>query len=342
MVMPFHDPRWPAIQVGLLKAIAESHGFPTATLHLNLDLAADMGQGLYHELSEHDRARHVGDWLFSPAAFGAAAPDLAGEFLRRLRRPPRARRGAANRARALARRWRRPLSGPPGRGGAVGRLPCRRLHVDLRADGAVARPRRPPQAPPARRRGRLRGRQLRGPDGRRAGQDDGVRRLRRHRRGRRRVPRPPRRAERGPRSRRGCGVLACRRDGTVVDGGPAEPVERLDELPTPDYGEYFRRAAELGIVPEHLRHRTWLPAQSARGCWWGEHRHCTFCGLNGSTMAYRSKSPARVRRELAELAARHGTLRFYFVDNILDRRYIDELLPALQRRTGSTTGSSTR
>ena len=33
------------------------------------------------------------------------------------------------------------------------------------------------------------------------------------------------------------------------------------------------------------------PFESARGCWWGAKHHCTFCGLNGSTMRFRA-SPA--------------------------------------------------
>ena len=28
--------------------------------------------------------------------------------------------------------------------------------------------------------------------------------------------------------------------------------------------------------------------ETSRGCWWGERAHCTFCGLNGLTMNYRS------------------------------------------------------
>jgi radical SAM superfamily enzyme YgiQ (UPF0313 family) len=36
---------------------------------------------------------------------------------------------------------------------------------------------------------------------------------------------------------------------------------------------------------------TTLLFETSRGCWWGEHSHCTFCGLNGSTMLYRSMAP---------------------------------------------------
>ena len=38
--------------------------------------------------------------------------------------------------------------------------------------------------------------------------------------------------------------------------------------------------------------------ETSRGCWWGQIHHCLFCGLNGDTIAYRSKSPGRAVEEL--------------------------------------------
>ncbi len=327
--MPFYDPRWPAIQVGLLKAIAESHGFPAETLHLNLDLAAAMGRELYHELSEHDRGRSTGDWLFSPAAFGVSAPQAGGEFLRDL--GDRLQFDETRREELL--QWRE-----HGVDLYLDRLVREVAWERYRVVGFTSTFAQtvPSLAMAARLKRRwpelvvvFGGANCEGSMGVElartmacvdyvvTGEGDVV------------FTELLVALSEGRDAARSPGI-ACRRDGAVVDGGPADPVESLDDLPTPDYREYFRRAAELGIVPDHLRHQTWLPAQSARGCWWGERRHCTFCGLNGSTMAYRSKSPDRLRRELAELSSRHGTLRFYFVDNILDRRYIDEFLPALQ------------
>ena len=43
-------------------------------------------------------------------------------------------------------------------------------------------------------------------------------------------------------------------------------------------------SASLATVPTVL-------IETSRGCWWGDRdRHFMFCGLNGATMAYRSKS----------------------------------------------------
>lgn len=113
------------------------------------------------------------------------------------------------------------------------------------------------------------------------------------------------------------------------DAPPPRPVLRdMDALPIPDYDDYFDtlRASPLAHLIE-----PGLLAESSRGCWWGEKSHCTFCGLNGIGMKYRSKSPERVLSELAELSRRHGTRSFQFVDNILDMSYFKTVLPSLAR-----------
>ena len=72
--------------------------------------------------------------------------------------------------------------------------------------------------------------------------------------------------------------------------------------------------------------------ETSRGCWWGERMHCTFCGLNGATMAFRSKSAPRALAELTHLAARHPGCDIQVVDNILDLKYFKTLLPELAER----------
>jgi ribosomal peptide maturation radical SAM protein 1 len=123
----------------------------------------------------------------------------------------------------------------------------------------------------------------------------------------------------------GIAGVVCHRDGRVVDGGPCPRVERLDELPDPDYDDYFSALSRLG--PERVlgQSRPILPFESSRGCWWGEKHHCTFCGLNASGMAYRSKSPQRTVAELGRLTQRYDVWRFEAVDNIMDMRYVDSL-----------------
>lgn len=106
-----------------------------------------------------------------------------------------------------------------------------------------------------------------------------------------------------------------------------ESVHELDLLPEPDFDDYFRTVSQM--------ERRWplqLAAETSRGCWWGAKSHCKFCGLNGSTMAYRSKTPARAVKELTGLAERYGVRRFMMADNILDTRYFASMLPALENQ----------
>jgi len=105
-----------------------------------------------------------------------------------------------------------------------------------------------------------------------------------------------------------------------------DPIFTLDDLPIPDFSEYYERIDKSPL--KELIHPALL-LETARGCWWGAKQHCTFCGLNGNTMAFRSKSPERVFDELAYLSSKHGLKRIDCVDNILDTRYINTLFPKL-------------
>jgi len=106
-------------------------------------------------------------------------------------------------------------------------------------------------------------------------------------------------------------------------------VRDLDALPYPEYGDYFEQFERTRFA------RDWQPSvfvETSRGCWWGERMHCTFCGLNGATMAYRSKSAPRAIDELTHLAATHPGADIQVVDNILDLKYFKTLLPELAKR----------
>jgi ribosomal peptide maturation radical SAM protein 1 len=113
----------------------------------------------------------------------------------------------------------------------------------------------------------------------------------------------------------------------------------LDSLPTPRYDDYFDTLAASPLGPSV---RPGLPLESSRGCWWGAAHQCTFCGLNGTSLGYRSKSPERVLAEVHELEDRYGVSDFEAVDNILDMGYHKTLLPELAaaRRPLSANGQS--
>ncbi|SVC64916.1 uncharacterized protein METZ01_LOCUS317770, partial [marine metagenome] len=64
----------------------------------------------------------------------------------------------------------------------------------------------------------------------------------------------------------------------------------LDELPYPDYIDFFQQCERAEIInSSNSNDGRKIPFESSRGCWWGEKHHCTFCGLNGTSMKFRSK-----------------------------------------------------
>ncbi|MEW1717934.1 RiPP maturation radical SAM C-methyltransferase [Streptomyces sp. NPDC093109] len=97
-------------------------------------------------------------------------------------------------------------------------------------------------------------------------------------------------------------------------------------LVTPDYTDYFEQHAASrarALAEPHL------VVESSRGCWWGQKHHCTFCGLNGSFMEFRSKSPDRFVDELLAMTEQYQVLNVAVADNILDMAYLRSAVPRL-------------
>jgi ribosomal peptide maturation radical SAM protein 1 len=108
------------------------------------------------------------------------------------------------------------------------------------------------------------------------------------------------------------------------------PLPDLEQATLPDFEDYFEQVAELDLQSQ-LRWRLplWLPFEASRGCWWGERRQCSFCGLNGEEVRYRHKTGEQVVQELAQLSSRYGVKRLQAADNILPRTFFRQLLPDL-------------
>ena len=108
----------------------------------------------------------------------------------------------------------------------------------------------------------------------------------------------------------------------------------IDEPIDLDYTAFFESVARNfpsgGVRPTIL-------FETSRGCWWGERSHCTFCGLNGATMAYRSMQPDGAVSLINSLFERYGSRSdfFFSVDNILPQTYVAEVLPRLHTPPGT-------
>jgi ribosomal peptide maturation radical SAM protein 1 len=328
--LPFASAKRPSIQIGLLKSILVSCGFPTTTFHLSSDFAAQIGPAAYEALCRH-RKPQIGDWLFSCAAFGTEAPDPSARFLHDFNTSVAGLLADLDRAGDFLIRLRdhevpRFLNGLMSSIAwddfrVVGFTSTFQQNVASFALATLIK-RRFPRITTI-----FGGANFDGEMGRElvraascidyaiTGEAD------------RALPgfMIALQEQRDPTTV--AGVIG-RRNGAVTDPLPQPLLKELDHLPTPDYREFFERAEALG-----LRHGTseavYIPFESARGCWWGQKHHCTFCGLNGAGMSFRAKSPGRLQIELAELAQRHHSFHFEAVDNILDISYLDSFFGEL-------------
>lgn len=115
------------------------------------------------------------------------------------------------------------------------------------------------------------------------------------------------------------------------DGTPIVNKERttsfpVNAIPTPIYDTYFENLWRSPVM-EYIEPR--IVIESARGCWWGEKHQCTFCGLNGSVIKFRSRKADLVLKEIEYLTHRHQSLDVVMVDNIIDMNYFKSLVPQL-------------
>jgi ribosomal peptide maturation radical SAM protein 1 len=338
--MPFAGLVRPSLALGLLQGVLRRDGFPCRSFYLNLDFAEELGTRLYHLVCHlGPTGCQAGDWAFAEAAFGDQAPpaDLYLDCLPRawggLRETPRARavlrdlrfiRGTAQafveRAARQVLAWRPRIVG------------CTTSLDQTVASLALLREVRR-QDPEVRtmlggsncetRMGMALHRNFPWIDYLVSGEADGLlpglcRAIGRH-------------GTAIPTSDLPAGVLGPQHRHAGYPPELARALERdLDALPDPDFDDYFQRlhASPLARVVAPA-----LPVEASRGCWWGARRPCTFCGLNGSSMAYRSRRPEALLEALDRQVCRYGPRRVFLVDNILDHGYLRSLVPALAKRS---------
>ena len=108
-----------------------------------------------------------------------------------------------------------------------------------------------------------------------------------------------------------------------------EELELAVEVPL-DYDDYFDA---LDRVFPGIETTDWalMPFETSRGCWWGQRAHCTFCGLNGSTMSYRAMPPAKALAQFEKLFRYAPRVSgFEAVDNIMPKEYVTDVFPHLR------------
>lgn len=126
------------------------------------------------------------------------------------------------------------------------------------------------------------------------------------------------------------------RNDPVPDPIPYRLTRDLDTVMTPEYRDYFREKemAMNGFYGDiftgtGIDLSTVIFLEGSRGCWWGQHRTCAFCGLNGLTKVYREKSVQHFHDELQAAMRRYPDASIQLSDNVLSKKMLDDLLPML-------------
>jgi ribosomal peptide maturation radical SAM protein 1 len=111
------------------------------------------------------------------------------------------------------------------------------------------------------------------------------------------------------------------------------PDRDIDDFVEPDYSNFV--AAFSGAREQLAKGRDTPPEpvlffETSRGCWWGERSHCTFCGLNGLGMNYRTMSSETAKRLFRWLFGfAPWCKRFACTDNIMPKNYPREVFAQL-------------
>jgi ribosomal peptide maturation radical SAM protein 1 len=126
--------------------------------------------------------------------------------------------------------------------------------------------------------------------------------------------------------------------GVVSKANCADPVHRkaigrdldIDDYFEPDYRPFVESFDRMVAASGESDLEPLLFFETSRGCWWGERSHCTFCGLNGQNMGYRSMAPEHALRQF-EYLFRHSPWckSFTCTDNIMPMGYLTEVFPKL-------------
>lgn len=327
--MPFSSSRRPAIQLGLLHAIAEDHGVDVTSHYFNLAFARRIGWALHEELCVGSCSLLIGEWLFAGAAFDdvPATQAYVGAFEEQLTHfMDRTGHTLADLVEV------RDVSVPAfleacldetdwGSYDVVGFTSVFQQHC-----AALALARRIKQRHPhvtiifggCNLEGEMGiefARSIPWVDYTVIGEGDHA------------FPLLLDRIAAGDRSF-SLPNVAYRRGGEVVFGGRGSRVD-LDASPTPNYEAFFDQAFEVDLPAKVRGQGLLIPFESARGCWWGQKHHCTFCSMNKEQMQYHAKSPRRTLEQLDELVGRYGVYTLGATDNILDPRYVSDVFGPL-------------
>ena len=123
-----------------------------------------------------------------------------------------------------------------------------------------------------------------------------------------------------------------RRPGGGISATPSAPLMDMNQIPIPNYDDFFADLKKLKELYQVEIDVDRLPIENSRGCWWGQTRHCVFCGIHDDDMAYRFREGICVLNVMDSMAESYGLHSFRFSDYILPYQYYRTLLPEMVRR----------
>lgn len=123
----------------------------------------------------------------------------------------------------------------------------------------------------------------------------------------------------------GIAGLTYRENNSVIGQGTSKVMD-LNELPYPDFSDYFQAIAQW--APD-LKDKVPLSIELSRGCWSAAKSQCIFCGIHSQLNAYRHKSPERAVQEIKDLVTAYGVADVWVIDSNLPLNYYKTVLPAL-------------
>lgn len=103
----------------------------------------------------------------------------------------------------------------------------------------------------------------------------------------------------------------------------------LNESPAPNYDDFQLDINQLKQDFNIEVKWTTIPIETSRGCWWGQKKHCVFCGIDDITMRYRQRDVENTLNILQELKTKYDSPFFRISDYILPYNYYKTLLPIL-------------
>jgi len=123
-------------------------------------------------------------------------------------------------------------------------------------------------------------------------------------------------------------------NGLQPESASLSQMETLDDLPPPDYDDYFDL---LKTFDAGRKFFPTLPVETSRGCWWKRSvastkvTGCAFCNLNLQWDGYRSKPASQVVAEIDDLTHRYQTLSVAMMDNVLPKKDAMDLFLQIAR-----------